>query len=201
MHIFFRPSALCDFGNGLSCHTSPTPWAVLSPARQKGVVSAFLLLWRQAADIGTAGRRRNAEAGWQRSLRSWASGRLRDVSGATQDGAQKCIQQRSRCLRPAHACTHTHTATHLGRRTEPSLCNFVPQAIVQVPRYFRHRKVDIDTKRSSKHWAHDEFNLCSVGDMVRIEPFRALSKRKAHVVVEILKKEDGSPPPNPFPTF
>ena len=41
MHIFFRPSALCDFGNGLSCHTSPTPWAVLSPARQKGVVSAF----------------------------------------------------------------------------------------------------------------------------------------------------------------
>ena len=75
------------------------------------------------------------------------------------------------------------------------------QAIVRVPRWFRHRKVDVDVKRSTKHWAHDEFNLCSVGDLVRIEPFRALSKRKAHVVVEILKKEDGSPPPNPFPTF
>ena len=75
------------------------------------------------------------------------------------------------------------------------------QAIVRVPRWFRHRKVDVDVKRSSKHWAHDEFNLCSVGDLVRIEPFRALSKRKAHVVVEILKKEDGSPPPSPFPSF
>ena len=50
-------------------------------------------------------------------------------------------------------------------------------------------------------WAHDEFDLCSVGDRVRIEPTRALSKRKAHVVVEILRKEDGSAPPNPFPSF
>ena len=72
-------------------------------------------------------------------------------------------------------------------------------AVVRVPRIFRHPKINVDTYRSSKHWAHDEFNLCEVGDIVRIEPYRALSRRKAHMVVEILKKEDGSPPPNPFP--
>ena len=75
------------------------------------------------------------------------------------------------------------------------------QSVVRVPRIFRHVKVNKDVKRSSKHWAHDEFNLCSIGDLVRIEPYRALSKKKAHVVVAILKKEDGSPPPNPFPSF
>ena len=74
-------------------------------------------------------------------------------------------------------------------------------AVVRVPRWFRDPKVDKAVRRSSKHWAHDEFDLCSVGDMVRIEPTRALSKRKAHVVVEILRKEDGSPPPSPFPSY
>ena len=41
----------------------------------------------------------------------------------------------------------------------------------------------------------------ATGDMVRIEPTRALSKRKAHVVVEILQKEDKSEPPKPFPSY
>ena len=30
-------------------------------------------------------------------------------------------------------------------------------------------------------------------------PTRALSKKKAHVVAEIVYKEDGSPPHTPFP--
>jgi ribosomal protein S17 len=56
-------------------------------------------------------------------------------------------------------------------------------------------------QRRTKIWAHDEFELCSVGDMVRIKETRALSKRKAHVVDAILHKEDGTPPPDPFPSF
>ena len=75
------------------------------------------------------------------------------------------------------------------------------QAIVRVPRWYRHRKADIDLKRRTKHWAHDEVNLCEVGDMVRIEPCRALSKRKSYVISEILKREDGSEPPTPFPKW
>jgi hypothetical protein len=46
------------------------------------------------------------------------------------------------------------------------LCVRCAQAIVQIPRYFRHPKVGKDTKRQSKIWAHDEFNLCSIGDRV-----------------------------------
>ena len=91
-------------------------------------------------------------------------------------------------------------------------------------------------RRNSKIWAHDEYDLCKVGDMVRahtrrllvrllrgpargsrthahvralfgcvrqvrIEPCRALSKRKSHVVAEIVKKEDGSEPPTHFPKW
>ena len=74
-------------------------------------------------------------------------------------------------------------------------------AVVRIPYWFRHPKVDKDVRRRTKIWAHDEFELCGVGDTVRIEPTRALSKRKAHVVVEILKKEDGSEPPKPFPSY
>ena len=94
--------------------------------------------------------------------------------------------------------------TDLGFYTADSECQWTkknPDMFASIPRYFRHPKVDKDTKRRSKIWAHDEFDLCSVGDRVRIEPSRALSKRKAHVVVEILRKEDGSAPPNPFPSF
>ena len=74
-------------------------------------------------------------------------------------------------------------------------------AVVKVPRWFTHPKVGRDIRRTSKLWAHDEFNLCSVGDVVRIEECRALSKKKAHVVAEILHKEDGTPPPTPFPKW
>ena len=100
---------------------------------------------------------------------------------------------------------------------------------MRIPRWHRHPKLDIDLRRNSKIWAHDEYGLCSVGDLVRaatarvrpsflcavdssrppawrcvqvkIEPCRALSKRKAHVVSAIIKKEDGSPPPDPFPKW
>jgi ribosomal protein S17 len=76
-----------------------------------------------------------------------------------------------------------------------------PQAIVRIPRWHKVNKLDIDVRRNSKIWAHDEFELCAVGDTVRIEQSRALSKRKAHVVTEILKKEDGTTPPKPFPKW
>ena len=74
------------------------------------------------------------------------------------------------------------------------------QAVVQVSRLFRHPLVDKDVKRRTKFWAHDEFDMCSVGDMVRLEACRPLSKKKAHIVAEIVRKEDGSPAPSPFPS-
>jgi small subunit ribosomal protein S17 len=44
-------------------------------------------------------------------------------------------------------------------------------------------------RRSKKYAAHDEANLCKVGDMVRIEECRPISRRKTWLVVE----RNGSP--------
>jgi len=43
-------------------------------------------------------------------------------------------------------------------------------------------------KRSKKFKAHDEGNLCNIGDMVKIEETRPLSKTKCWRVVEIVEK-------------
>jgi small subunit ribosomal protein S17 len=39
-------------------------------------------------------------------------------------------------------------------------------------------------RRSKKYAAHDEANACKVGDVVRIEECRPISKRKTWLVVE-----------------
>ncbi len=39
-------------------------------------------------------------------------------------------------------------------------------------------------RRSKKYAAHDEANLCKVGDVVRIEECRPISKRKTWQVIE-----------------
>ena len=44
-------------------------------------------------------------------------------------------------------------------------------------------------RRSKKYAAHDEANLCKIGDMVRIEECRPISKRKTWLVIE----RNGSP--------
>ena len=43
-------------------------------------------------------------------------------------------------------------------------------------------------KKSSKFMAHDEKNVCSIGDKVKITETRPLSKRKRWRVTEILEK-------------
>ena len=39
-------------------------------------------------------------------------------------------------------------------------------------------------RRSKKYAAHDEDNRCAIGDLVRIEECRPISKRKAWLVIE-----------------
>ena len=90
-----------------------------------------------------------------------------------------------------------HKRAHMGGGATLS-CS---QAVVQVPRFHRDPKIGKDVSRRTKLWAHDEFNLCSLGDIVRLEPSRALSKKKAHIIAEIVTKEDGTPPPSPFPSM
>ncbi|CAL0316716.1 unnamed protein product [Lupinus luteus] len=68
--------------------------------------------------------------------------------------------------------------------------------VVAVDRLFHHKLYNRYVKRTSKFMAHDENNLCNIGDRVRLDPSRPLSKRKNWVVAEILKKARIYVPPS-----
>ncbi|KAL5222578.1 hypothetical protein ABZP36_027291, partial [Zizania latifolia] len=58
--------------------------------------------------------------------------------------------------------------------------------VVAVDRLFHHKMYNRYVKRTSKFMAHDEANDCNIGDRVRLDPSRPLSKNKHWVVAEIL---------------
>ncbi|MCL4499778.1 MAG: 30S ribosomal protein S17 [Chloroflexi bacterium] len=49
-------------------------------------------------------------------------------------------------------------------------------------------------RRTARLKAHDETNACRVGDIVRLEPTRPLSKEKRWRVAEVLEQEKGLAP-------
>ena len=60
--------------------------------------------------------------------------------------------------------------------------------VVEVEKTITHRLYHRYQKRTSKFYAHDEKNLCTVGDRVRLVATRPLSKLKRWSVAEVLKK-------------
>ena len=61
---------------------------------------------------------------------------------------------------------------------------------VLVERQVLHRQFHKYIRRSSKYRAHDEDNVCRIGDVVRIVPSRPLSKLKNWKLAEVVKKAD-----------
>jgi small subunit ribosomal protein S17 len=59
--------------------------------------------------------------------------------------------------------------------------------VVEVVHRVRHAKFGKITKRTKKFYAHDEQNQCAVGDLVRVEETRPLSRLKRWQLVEVLK--------------
>lgn len=57
------------------------------------------------------------------------------------------------------------------------------ERVAVVPKY------RVRVRRTKKLMAHDESGQCLLGDTVRVESCRPLSKRKAWVVSEILRRE------------
>jgi small subunit ribosomal protein S17 len=55
---------------------------------------------------------------------------------------------------------------------------------VLVDRRIMHPLYKKFIRRSKKYAAHDEDNSCKIGDMVRIEECRPMSKRKTWLVIE-----------------
>lgn len=60
--------------------------------------------------------------------------------------------------------------------------------IVKITRLAKHAKYGKIMKRYSKFKVHDEKNITKIGDLVRIEETRPLSKEKHFRLIEIIKK-------------
>lgn len=58
--------------------------------------------------------------------------------------------------------------------------------VVMVERTVKHPKYGKIMKKRSKLHAHDEDQVCKIGNMVRIRETRPLSKMKTWVLVEVI---------------
>ena len=63
---------------------------------------------------------------------------------------------------------------------------------VQVERRVRHPIYERVVKRSKKFHAHDEYNQCQIGDIVRIIETRPLSKTKCWRLLEVVRRQAGA---------
>ena len=61
-------------------------------------------------------------------------------------------------------------------------------AVVEVERTARHRRYGKVIRSSKRYLAHDEEEDCEVGDWVKIEECRPLSRRKRWKVVETVRR-------------
>lgn len=59
---------------------------------------------------------------------------------------------------------------------------------ISIERRNSHKKYDKYVLRTTKIFAHDEDNVCQVGDKVMVKEVRPLSKNKNWILVKILKK-------------
>lgn len=59
---------------------------------------------------------------------------------------------------------------------------------VSIERQLLHKRYKKYIKKRSRIWAHDEGDVCNVGDKVRVTSTRPLSKLKRWRVVEIIEK-------------
>ncbi len=66
--------------------------------------------------------------------------------------------------------------------------------VVAVETMKRHRLYKRTYKQTKHFYAHDEDNTCQMGDVVRIEETRPLSKLKRWRLIEIMKKGSGIVP-------
>nr|QCI06942.1 ribosomal protein S17 [Halydictyon mirabile] len=60
--------------------------------------------------------------------------------------------------------------------------------IVVVKKQIAHRKYHKIIIKTSKYYAHDNLNECNIGDTVKIQETKPLSKTKRWKLIEIIKK-------------
>jgi small subunit ribosomal protein S17 len=82
---------------------------------------------------------------------------------------------------------HRPRQTKVGRVVSDGMNKSI---VVEVERRVQEARYQRTIKRTSRFMAHDEGNTARVGDRVRIEETRPLSKRKRWVLREILVKAE-----------
>ena len=63
-------------------------------------------------------------------------------------------------------------------------------ATIEVERRFPHKVYNKYIVRTKKYYAHDQENICSEGDIVKIEEYKPTSKLKRWIVLNIEKKAE-----------
>ena len=63
-------------------------------------------------------------------------------------------------------------------------------ATIEVERRFPHSVYNKYIVRTKKYYAHDQENICSEGDLVKIEEYKPTSKLKRWVVLNVEKKAE-----------
>ena len=63
-------------------------------------------------------------------------------------------------------------------------------AVIEIERRFPHPVYNKYIVRTKKYYAHDKDNICSKGDLVKIEEHKPTSKLKRWIVLNIEKKAE-----------
>ncbi len=85
----------------------------------------------------------------------------------------------------AKSASQTQRTQKIGKVVSDSMDKTVVISVDYVRRHpLYHKRIT----RTSKFMAHDEQNTCKIGDIVRIEETRPLSKRKNWIVREIIER-------------
>ncbi len=91
--------------------------------------------------------------------------------------------------------TQAAQKSHRQQKVGTVVSNKMNKTIVVAVESLKRHRIYKRTYRQTKHfYAHDEENTCQVGDVVRIEETRPLSKLKHWRLVEILKRGSGIVP-------
>lgn len=94
--------------------------------------------------------------------------------------------------------TQQSTAPKKGRRQQKVgrvVSNKMDKTIVVVVESLKKHRIYKRTYKQTKRFqAHDEENVCQIGDIVRIEESRPLSKMKRWRLIEIVKPSSGIVP-------
>jgi small subunit ribosomal protein S17 len=103
--------------------------------------------------------------------------------------------RRSQTSRPAASPEATQKTARHQQKVGRVVSNKMDKTIVVIVESLKKHRIYKRTYKQTKRFnAHDEENTCQIGDMVRIEECRPLSKTKRWRLVEIVRPGSGIVP-------